>query len=125
MNKISIYDEILHNISSGSMASLPAEKLAQFSVALARPQAYTHFGASAFPQICDTVRTLLATRSNEETLSKIPHPTTGPSTNSANEIHNPRFKISLLRIAEGVFIAVLAIIFIWVLNHYLGLGLWH
>ena len=33
---------------------------------LSRPNAYTHFGAREFPQICETVRTLLIVRMSED-----------------------------------------------------------
>ena len=65
----SIYDEIRQNINSGVIASLPKERLEQFLAALARAQAYTHFGASEFPRVCETVKTLLIARSNEKSLA--------------------------------------------------------
>jgi len=68
-----IYNEIRQNINSGNIASLPKETLEQYSIALARAQAYTHFGASEFPRVCETVSTLLIARSNEKLLTP-PHP---------------------------------------------------
>ena len=55
-------------------------------------------------------------------LSEIPNPTTHPATDSPNEIHNP-METLIKKIAVGVIIAVLSVATIWVLNHYLNLGL--
>lgn len=55
------------SINSGAIADLPAKRLEEFSVILCRAQAFSHFGASQFPQICETVRTHLV-RAHIETL---------------------------------------------------------
>lgn len=111
---MSIYSEIRQSINSGAIASLSKDKLAVYSAALARPQAYTHFGASEFPQVCETVKTFLITRSNEEALAKIENPIPQPPTNKPNHLHD---------IGVGTLIAVLSAAVIWVLAHYLGIQL--
>ena len=40
--------------------------LERFAVMLSRPRAYEHFGATSFPQICETVRILILVRISEE-----------------------------------------------------------
>jgi hypothetical protein len=114
MSMESVYLEIQQSINSGAVASLSKEKLAQFSAALSRSQAYAYFGASEFPQVCETVRALLIARSTEEALAKIPNPTPQPSPNNPNRIHD---------IGVGAIIVVVGAAAIWVIAHYLGIQL--
>lgn len=60
-------DALRDSINSGAIADLPAKRLEEFSVILCRSQAFAHFGASEFPQICETVRAHLL-RAHIETL---------------------------------------------------------
>ncbi len=52
--------------SGGDISKASKQELERFTVMLSRPRAADHFGASSFPQICNTVRTLLAIRTSEE-----------------------------------------------------------
>lgn len=61
-----MYLEIQQSINSGSVFSLPRQKLECFVAALSRSQAYTHFGASEFPSTCETVRMALSRRVSED-----------------------------------------------------------
>jgi hypothetical protein len=51
---------------SGNIAASSKKELERFAIALSRPHAPAHFGASSYPQICETVRTLLIVRMSEE-----------------------------------------------------------
>ena len=111
-----IYTEIRHSINSGAIATLPRHKLTEFSVALARSQAYTHFGASEFPQICELVRTLLLASS----AGIVPNPTSGPAAaieDKAKDWHDK----PLGKIGIGIFVAVLAFLAIYLLRSHLGI----
>jgi hypothetical protein len=64
----------LQNVFAGgdiSKASRP--ELERFAVMLSRPRAYTHFGERDFPQICETVRTLILVRMSEEVNREATH----------------------------------------------------
>jgi hypothetical protein len=76
------------------------------SVALAKAKAFTYFSKPEFPQVRETVNTLLLSKANSVT--KVPDPTTGPTTEESNNIHNWCNK-------------PLGIIAIGVINHYLDL----
>lgn len=52
--------------SGGDISASSKQELERFAVMLSRPNAFTYFGASSFPQICETVRTLLMVRMSEE-----------------------------------------------------------
>jgi hypothetical protein len=67
MSMTSDLDSVRESINSGAIADLPAKRLEEFSVFLCKSQAFSHFGASEFPQICETVRTHLL-RAHIETL---------------------------------------------------------
>lgn len=54
--------EIAATIRSGEIFKLPMKKLEQFTVLLASPDAYAHYGASEYPRICETVRIALQAR---------------------------------------------------------------
>jgi len=60
------YVELNHLVSGGDIATSSKPELERFAVMLARPNAFTQFGAASFPQICETVRTLLIVRMSEE-----------------------------------------------------------
>lgn len=120
MDMTAVYLEIQQSIHSGAIASLPKERLAQFSAALARPQAYTHFSAPEFPQVCETVRALLIARSNEEALAKIPSPAPSPSAAIANNKRDWHDK-PVGRVGIGVGIAVLAFLAVSLVKQCTGL----
>ncbi len=50
----------------GDISACSKSELERFAAMLSRPNAFTHFGASSLPQICETVRTLLIVRVSEE-----------------------------------------------------------
>jgi hypothetical protein len=52
---------------SGALAKAPLSELEEYSSALCHSQAFSYFGASEFPQICETVRIHLL-RAHIETL---------------------------------------------------------
>ena len=60
------YLALNHLFAGGDISSSSKKELERFSVMLSRPNAFTHFGAASFPQICETVRTLLIVRMSEE-----------------------------------------------------------
>ena len=68
------YLELNHIISGGNISECSKSQLERFAVMLSRPHANAHFGASSFPQICETVRTLLSVRTSEEAIqvSRLP-----------------------------------------------------
>ncbi|UCV00699.1 hypothetical protein [Acidovorax radicis] len=60
------YLELSHLFGGGDISRSSKKELERFAVMLSRPNAFTHFGAASFPQICETVRTLLIVRMSEE-----------------------------------------------------------
>ena len=60
------YVALDHVFSGGDISACSKGELERFAVMLSRPKAYEHFGASSFPQICETVRTLILVRMSEE-----------------------------------------------------------
>ena len=102
-----LYLEIQQSVHSGVIVSLSTDRLAQFSAALARPQAYTHFSAPEFPQVCETVRMLLTARLNENVA------------NAKNGWHSK--PIGMLGI--GVFIVIISAFALYLLSQYLGISL--
>ena len=62
-----ILSELKGSINSGTIAKLPAKRIEEFSAALCRSKAFTHFGSNQYPQICETIRTHLL-RAHIETL---------------------------------------------------------
>lgn len=60
------YVALNQQFSGGDISSCSKAELERFAVMLSRPRAYEHFGASSFPQICETVRTLILVRLSEE-----------------------------------------------------------
>lgn len=60
------YLALNHLFSGGDISSCTKAELERFAVMLSRPRAFEHFGASSFPQICETVRTLILVRMSEE-----------------------------------------------------------
>ena len=53
----------------------------------------------------------------------IPHPTRPESTQKTDNIHNPSFRITPLRIVEGVIIGVLVICIVYIVSYYFHLDL--
>ena len=60
------YSALSHLFSGGDISSCTKAELERFAVILSRPQAFAHFGANSFSQICETVRTLVLVRMSEE-----------------------------------------------------------
>ena len=60
------YVELEHVFAGGDISKATKAELERFAVMLSRPKAYVQFGASSFPQVCETVRTLLIVRMSEE-----------------------------------------------------------
>ena len=60
------YLELSRLFGGGDISTCSKRSLERFAVMLSRPNAFTHFGAASFPQICETVRTLLVVRMSEE-----------------------------------------------------------
>ena len=56
-------------------------------------------------------------------IDSVPNSAENPPTNTPDDIHNPRFRISLKGIVEGVIIALLVVCIIWLINHYFHLDL--
>ena len=52
--------------SGGDISACTKVELERFAVMLSRPKAFTQFPAPSFPQLCETVRTLLLVRMSEE-----------------------------------------------------------
>ena len=52
-----------------------------------------------------------------------PHPATESAYKEPDDIHNPRFRISPLRIAEGVIVGLLVVCIVYLVYHYLDLNL--
>ena len=121
MNQSSIYSEIRQSINSGEIAKLPKEKLAEYNAALARKQAYTHFGSSEFPQVCDTVRTLFIASSNEKS-QDIKNITPSPASDTSKNIHTWYQKpVGLIGI--GVIIFIIGAISVYLIEYHFGVNL--
>ena len=60
------YVQLEHVLAGGDISKATKAELERFAVMLSRPNAYVQFGASSFPQVCETVRTLLIVRMSEE-----------------------------------------------------------
>ena len=60
------YVPLQHVFAGGNISKASKPELERFAVMLSRPSAYTHFGERDFPQICETVRTLILVRMSEE-----------------------------------------------------------
>jgi hypothetical protein len=68
------YTELDHLCSGGDITKASKAELERYAVMLLRPHAYAHFSASAYPQICETVRTLLRNRNEESTSVPVTEP---------------------------------------------------
>ncbi len=55
-----------HVFFGGDISKASKAELERFAVMLSRPSAFTHFGKSDFPQVCETVRTLILVCISEE-----------------------------------------------------------
>ena len=105
-----MYKEIRKAINTGEIANLPKEKLAEFSAALSRSNAFTFFNVHEFPRICETVNTLLLAKSNEEVLSKVPSPVASPPAeipDKKKDWHEKPFGKILLPVVAGVIVFLL------------------
>ena len=103
------HKEIRAAINTGSLGSLPLEKLHEFSAALGRSNAYTFFNVHEFPRICDAVNTQVLARSNEVALSKIPNPAPAPPAeipDKKKDWHNKPLGKVFLTVAGGVILAL-------------------
>lgn len=60
------YVELNNVFTGGDITKASKTELERFAVILARPHAYSHFGSCAFPQMCETVRTLILVRISED-----------------------------------------------------------
>lgn len=60
------YVELHHLLSGGDITKSTKAELERFAVMLSRPDAHVKFGWTSFPQVCETVRTLLMVRMSEE-----------------------------------------------------------
>ena len=60
------YVELSHVFAGGDISKASKAELERFAVMLSRPTAFTNFNESDFPQICETVRTLILVRISEE-----------------------------------------------------------
>ena len=58
--------ELKKAINTGEVFSLSRERLEQFVAALSHPQAFSLFGTSEFPAICQTARQALALKISED-----------------------------------------------------------
>jgi hypothetical protein len=60
------YVELTHVFAGGDISKASKAELERFAVMLSRPTAFTNFNEQDFPQICETVRTLILVRISEE-----------------------------------------------------------
>lgn len=60
------YRELHRLLSDGDITKSTKAELGRFAVMLSRPDAHVKFGWTSFPQVCETVRTLLIVRMSEE-----------------------------------------------------------
>lgn len=60
------YVELQHVFAGGNISKASKTELERYAVLLSRPHAYSHFGSSQYPQMCDSVRTLIMARISEE-----------------------------------------------------------
>ena len=60
------YVTLNHLFAGGDISAASKSELERFAVMLSRPKAFTQFDGPSFPQICETVRTLLLVRMSEE-----------------------------------------------------------
>jgi len=60
------YHQIRQRFENGEIEKASKDDLQRIAVLLSRANAYAHFGPASYPQICETVRTLLIVRMSEE-----------------------------------------------------------
>ena len=60
------YHQIKQRFENGEIEKASKDELQRIAVLLSRANAYAHFGSASYPQICETVRTLLIVRMSEE-----------------------------------------------------------
>ncbi len=60
------YVELRNVFAGGDISNVTKAELERFAVMLFRPNVYGRFDAINYPQVCETVRTLLIVRMSEE-----------------------------------------------------------
>ena|SRR5215510_10551045 len=91
------YLQLNHVFSGGDISKSSKAELERYAVMLSRPNAHSHFGGSSFPQICETVRTLIQVRMSEE------------SNREATRISKIALYISIAALVTGLVQAAAAI----------------
>lgn len=91
------YVSLSHIFAGGDISKASKAELERYAVMLSRPNAFQHFGASGFPQICETVRTLIQVRMSEE------------ANKEANRISMIALIISIAALLAGLIQAVAAV----------------
>lgn len=59
-------DDLRNKLNSGELQRAPREELFHYVMILGKANAPSHFGGSEYPQVCETVRMLLAFRVYED-----------------------------------------------------------
>ena len=60
------YLTLSHVFAGGDISRASKTELERYAVILSRPNAHVHFSHTSFPQVCETVRTLILVRLSEE-----------------------------------------------------------
>ena len=60
------YQRLQECFAGGDISKASKAELERFAVMLSRPHAFNKFGTKDFPQVCETVRTLLIVRMSEQ-----------------------------------------------------------
>jgi len=60
------YTHLQHLFTGGDISKASKSDLERYAVMLSRPHASSHFNSASFPQVCETVRTLILVRISEE-----------------------------------------------------------
>lgn len=60
------YLTLSHVFAGGDISRASKTELERYAVILSRPNAHVHFSQTSFPQVCETVRTLILVRMSEE-----------------------------------------------------------
>jgi hypothetical protein len=92
------YLKLSHLFDGGDISQCSKQQLERFAVMLSRSNAFTHFGASGFPQVCETIRTLLIVRMSEE------------QNKQASRESRIALMISLVALLAGLVQAVVAVV---------------
>lgn len=91
------YVHLSHVFAGGDISKASKSELERFAVILSRPHAYSHFTSAGFPQMCETVRTLILVRISEE------------ANQEASKISRIALYISIAALVATVVQAVVAI----------------